>query len=162
VAIIMGNIVTLHMDRLKPFFGPKEEAWEMVMLDQDQHTVEAILAHRGDPLERTTMEFEVAFRDGSTVWLPWSKDIFDTMQYEDYCRARRPLHTLMYKSAQVKEEQKRREKEAITDVQSLLEVRRLTNQWHRTSCRRQYLRHSVTVLYKYELKKQRCIYTYPP
>ena len=133
--VAMGNIVTLHMDRLKPFFGTEEEAWEMAMLDQDQHAVDAILAHRGDPLERTTMEFEVAFKDGSTVWLPWSKDIFDTVQYEDYCRARRPLHTLVYKSAQAKEEEKRRAREVITEIQPgdvlYVDLRAWGTEWYR-------------------------------
>ena len=35
--VAMGNIVTLHMDRLKPFFGTKEEALEMAMLDPSWH-----------------------------------------------------------------------------------------------------------------------------
>ena len=55
------------MDRLKPFFGTRDDAWKWAMLDQDQYAIDRITAHRGDPLARTTMEFEVVFKDGSVV-----------------------------------------------------------------------------------------------
>ena len=50
--VAMGNIEFLHMDRLKPFFGSKQDAWDMAMLDHDQHAVDRIVAHRGNPLQR--------------------------------------------------------------------------------------------------------------
>lgn len=55
------------MDRLKPFFGTRDDAWKLAMLDQDQYAIDRITAHRGDPLARTTMEFEAVFKDGSVV-----------------------------------------------------------------------------------------------
>lgn len=40
------------------------------------------------------MQFLVEFADDSTHWLPWSRDISDTIQFEDFCRA----HQLRYSS----------------------------------------------------------------
>ena len=37
------------------------------MLDNDQFVVDSILAYRGDPDQRTSMEFEVRFSDGTIV-----------------------------------------------------------------------------------------------
>lgn len=65
--VVMGNIVRVHMIRLKPFFGSRDDAWKWAMLHQDQYTIDRITAHRGDPLARTTMEFEAVFKDGSVV-----------------------------------------------------------------------------------------------
>ena len=114
--VAMGNIEFLHMDRLKPFFGSKQDAWDMAMLDHDQYAVDRIVAHRGNPLQRTEMEFEVAFMDGTRLWQTWTKDLFDTVQYEEYCRARRPLHYLVHKAADAKEMQKKKAAEPITLV----------------------------------------------
>jgi hypothetical protein len=53
----------------------------------DQYIVDRFIAYRGDPLVRTTLSFYVHFVDGTMQWLSWSKDLFDTTQYEDYCRS---------------------------------------------------------------------------
>ena len=55
--------------RLKIFHGNRQEAFELAMLDGDQHLVDRILGWRGDPEQRTTMEFDVLFADGDTVRL---------------------------------------------------------------------------------------------
>lgn len=94
--IILGEVKVFHVTRLKMFFGDIEEAKRVAMIDNDQYVVKKLLAHRGDPLVRTTMEFEVQFADDSVVWLPWSKDLFDTVQYEEYCRTKSELFTLLY------------------------------------------------------------------
>ena len=66
-----------HVERLKPFFGTGTEAVELAQRDNDQFDVERILAYRGDPETRTTMEFNVLFRSGDVVWLlPYSQVIF--------------------------------------------------------------------------------------
>jgi len=40
------------------------------MENMNQFEVYAILAWRGDPAVRKTMEFEVRFKDGDIVWKP--------------------------------------------------------------------------------------------
>lgn len=94
--IITGMISTFHVERLKPFFGSYDSAFAAAQLDNDQFVIDAILAYRGDPMKRTTMEFETRFMDGSTVWLPYSNDISLTTHFEDYCRSNPPLLELLY------------------------------------------------------------------
>ena len=80
--LIYGTVSKHHVERLKLFYGTKEEAFKMAQIDNDQYVITRFIAYRGDPDTRTTMEFEVEFRDGSHPWLPWSNDLFDTVQYE--------------------------------------------------------------------------------
>jgi hypothetical protein len=61
----------------------------------DQYTIDTIIAYRGDPLLRTSMYFCVKFLDGTLQWLAWSKDLFDTQQYEAYARSLPQLYPLI-------------------------------------------------------------------
>ncbi len=58
--------------------------------------MEGILAYRGDPETRTTMEFNVLFRSGDVVLLPYSQDIFQMIQFEDFCDKTTGLYFLKY------------------------------------------------------------------
>jgi hypothetical protein len=81
---------------LKIFHGGTEEAKRIAMVDNNQFTIAEFKAYRGDPKVRTSIEFEILFEDGSLVWLPWSKDLFETVQYETYCRSRPELYPLIF------------------------------------------------------------------
>jgi hypothetical protein len=81
---------------IKIFHGSLEEAKRLAMVDYNQFVVKAILAWRGDPLTRTTMEFLVEFEDGAQIWKTWEKDIVDTVCFEEYCRSHSPLRFLIY------------------------------------------------------------------
>ena len=74
---------TYHVERLKLFHDSFNEAVEMARIDNDQYVIEKFVAYRGYPMVRTTMKFEVKFADESIQWLPWSNDLFATVQYED-------------------------------------------------------------------------------
>lgn len=101
--LCVKTVHTFHVERLKMFFGPREEAERVALLDHDQYQVETILYYRGNPAIRTTMEFYIRFGDGDERWVTWSKDLFDSVPYEDFCRARPPLFPLLFT---VKEAQK--------------------------------------------------------
>lgn len=102
--VVMGSVQVFHVSRLKLFLGTFDEAKKVAMIDHDQFQIDRFIAYRGEPLVRTTVEFEVLFQDGTKVWLPWSKDLFDTVQYEDFCRSRPELYLLLFdaKSAAVR------------------------------------------------------------
>jgi hypothetical protein len=95
--LIYGTVSKYHVERLKLFYGTKEEAFKMAQIDNDQYVITRFIAYRGDPDTRTTMEFEVEFRDGSHPWLPWSNDLFDTVQYEEFCEANSALYLLKFR-----------------------------------------------------------------
>ena len=80
--LVGGQIETFHLSRVKIFHGNRDDAYKAALLDNDQYVIKEVLAYRGDPLTRTTMEFEVQFEAGSVVWLPWTKELFDTVPYE--------------------------------------------------------------------------------
>ena len=67
-----------------------------ITLDNDQFVVDSIIAYWGDPDQRTSMEFEVRFSDGTVVWKPWDRDLDATQTYEDFVRARQALSPLLY------------------------------------------------------------------
>ena len=94
--VILGHVKQFHVSRLKLFYGSMDEAKRVAMIDNNQFVIESILAYRGDPMKRTTMEFEVKFADGSLVWLPWNKDLFDSQPYEHFCRSRSELFPIIY------------------------------------------------------------------
>jgi hypothetical protein len=100
--LIQGNISIFHVERLKIFHGTREEAVELAKIDNDQFEIDIFLAYRGDPLTRTTVSFEVRFQDKSRHWLPWSFDLFQTIQYENYCRSKTELFPLLYPLEQSK------------------------------------------------------------
>ena len=94
--VILGHIKVFHVSRLKIFHGTYEQAKQIGMVDNNQFVIHEFKSYRGDPLVRTSMEFEILFEDQSLVWLPWSKDLFDTAQYETFCRSRPELYPLIF------------------------------------------------------------------
>ena len=114
--LISGAICIYHIDRVKIFVGTDEEAFSAAQRDHDQYEVSRIVAYRGTPTKRTTIELEVHFADGSVHWKPWDKDISDTVQFEAYCRSRSELFPLVFTFAVSKQHIKALKDQAITAV----------------------------------------------
>ena len=87
------------------------------MEDVNQFEVDEILAWRGDPSLRTTMEFEVKFKDGDIMWKPWDLDLSSCQPFEEYCRRNKELYLLLYTTDQVSRAAAAITSMAITDVQ---------------------------------------------
>jgi len=94
--LVLGHVKVYHVTRLKVFHGSHEEAYRAAMLDNDQYLIREIIAYRGEPNTRSTMEFEVVFEDNSVVWLPWTKDLFDSVPYENFCRTKPELFPVLH------------------------------------------------------------------
>lgn len=93
--LITDAISVYHTNRVKPFYGTKEQAHEAALRDADQYLIDKFLAYRGDPLVRTSVQFYILFADGFKHWKPWSKDLYDTIQYEEYCSRIPQLYPLV-------------------------------------------------------------------
>ena len=98
-SLIDGSVHVFHVTRLKLFFGTYDDAFRMAQLDADQHLVRRLLGYQGNPEKRRDMQFLVEFADDSVHWLPWSRDISDTIQFEEFCRAHAPLSILLLSAA---------------------------------------------------------------
>ena len=66
------------------------------MRDNDQYVISNIKTYRGDPLTRTTIEFEILLNDNTLNWIPLNKDLFDTASYENFCRSHSQLYPLIF------------------------------------------------------------------
>ena len=114
--LVSGVTKVLHTDRLKIFIGSEEDAFKMAMLDEDQYLVQSITNFKGDPATRTTMSFKVTYADGDTRWVPYSRDISQTVQFEDYCNSFPPLRQLLVNAADAVKSHKALNKTPIVDV----------------------------------------------
>jgi len=94
--LIRGLIKVFHVERVKMFHGDFATAFNLAMLDDDQHVVVSIVAHRGDPLVRRTMEFELLYADGDAIWMPWGPNVYDLAAYELYCGQQQELWSLLF------------------------------------------------------------------
>jgi hypothetical protein len=77
-------ISTVHVSELKIYHGDRDSAQLAANSDYDQHSVDTITAWCGDPSKVNTLEFRMKFKDGDEVWLPYSKDISQTVAYGEY------------------------------------------------------------------------------
>jgi len=114
--VCLMHIAWLLVERLKLFVGTKEEAFQIAMEDADQYVVQQILAWRGDPSTRTTMEFEVQFADGDVVWKPYDRDLADCSAFKDFVRVHTELLLLQYTVEQGFREAKAINSEPIIEV----------------------------------------------
>jgi hypothetical protein len=93
--LISDAVSVFHCSRVKPFVGSPMEAKEAALRDADQYYIDKFLAYRGDPEIRTSVSFYIRFADECCHWKPWSKDLFDTQQYELYCNSLPQLSSLV-------------------------------------------------------------------
>jgi hypothetical protein len=115
--INVGFVTKFPVERLRVFVGTREDAMKVAMEDLDQFEIDSILAWKGDPNLRTTMEFEVKFKDGDVVWKPWDLDLASSQQFEDFCRRNKQLYLLLFTTDRVSREASSISSRPITDVQ---------------------------------------------
>ena len=89
-----GEIKTYDVLDLKLYAGSQADAYDMARRDQDQHVIDKVIYCKGDRLTRTTLVFTVSFAGGETLEIPYSKDLFDSIPYEEYCNSKPYLRHL--------------------------------------------------------------------
>jgi len=89
-----GEVKKFDVSDLRLYSGDKEQAEAMARRDQDQHIIDRVLSCTGNPMLRTSMVFKVKFLDGDILELPYSKDLFSSIPYEEFCSSRPYLRHL--------------------------------------------------------------------
>ena len=77
----------VHVDRVSLFEGTEEQARQIAKLDLEQHELQDIVAYRGNPYIRSTMEFELHFQDGTYFWKTMVKDVTETTASKSSARS---------------------------------------------------------------------------
>jgi hypothetical protein len=93
--VVLGSIFTFNVENVQPFWGTDQEAYRIALLDHDQFVVRTIHAYKGNPLVRTTTSFLVEFEDETKTWLTYTKDLSESIPFEDFCRTKHELSVLL-------------------------------------------------------------------
>jgi hypothetical protein len=80
------------------------------------YEMDRFIAYKGDPLHRKKMDFLIRFGDGSELWMPWSWDLFQTVQYESFCSSNPELRLVIYSAQKAKSDIMRLKQSVISEV----------------------------------------------
>lgn len=102
--LVTGKPFDCHITSLRPFiFDPlRVNPKEVAVQNNQEFYIEKILAHRGNPKKRTTMEFQVRWLGYSSdhdSWEPYS-NLRDTDQLIDYLKTHRLKSLIQHKHKQ--------------------------------------------------------------
>jgi hypothetical protein len=92
--LVNRNKVNLHVSRVIPFFGTREEAVEAAKLDKNQFAILSINYYKGNPHIRTSMSFSVTFEDQTIQEVPYNADLVNTAQIEQFIDMNKELQVL--------------------------------------------------------------------
>jgi hypothetical protein len=98
VHINLRTVHVLHVSRVKPFFGSREDALKVAKLDKNQYFINSFNFYSGNSHSRQTRNFNVTFEDG-TINMPFSRDLADSQQYAEYALSIKSLLPLRYNTA---------------------------------------------------------------
>lgn len=105
----------VHVDRVSLFEGTEEQARQIAKLDLEQHELQDIVAYRGNPYIRSTMEFELHFQDGTYFWKTMVKDVTETTAFQEFCKIRPELRQLLVSAKDAKKIQTKRRQSTIPE-----------------------------------------------
>lgn len=106
---------TFHVERLKPFFGTREQAEQVAKHDKHQFFIEKINYFTGNPYIRKSVMLNVTL-EGSDVDIPFSDDIGSTKQFQEYARSQKHLRQLLMTAKAAKMEIARVNRCVVTTV----------------------------------------------
>ena len=115
--VVMRNIQTLPVNRLKMFHGKAEEGYHAALHDANQGNIVKIHDWRNTPDERSFMDFLVEFEGRHPEWIPYSKDLDDSQPYGEYVNSQRPLFLLRYPKLIADKARSELNRKVITEVQ---------------------------------------------
>jgi hypothetical protein len=99
--LVVGFIETFDVTSLIIFPTNYHTAYEAALRDYNQYEIDVIVGHKGDPAKRTSMQFQIKFKDNELKWVIWSKDLFDSIPYELYVSGIPALYQLRFTEKQL-------------------------------------------------------------
>jgi hypothetical protein len=115
--VVMRNIQTLPVNRLKMFHGRAEEGYHAALHDANQGNIVKIDDWRNTPDERSFIDFLVEFEGRHPEWIPYSKDLDDSQPYGEYVNSQRPFFLLRYPKLIADKARSELNRKVITEVQ---------------------------------------------
>ena len=107
----------IHTSRVRPYIGLPQAALELAKLDYNQWTIKSINYWAGNVHHRSTLTFNVTFEDGDTVDLPFTADLAQSVNFEQYVAEQPGLAPLLFSSVEAKRRATQARKLAITVLQ---------------------------------------------
>ena len=90
---------TFPVERLVIFNNTRNEAFKVAQLDTNEFLVIQVLNHKGDPSQRSTVQFLVDFDlDDEPSWIPFSQDLMRNEFIQEYCNSKEPTKILLMKA----------------------------------------------------------------
>ena len=133
--LALGTYFTFHSSRVKPYFGNERTGRDLAGQDYDQYQVEEVVAYRGNPRQRTTMEFFVRFADGDALWITWTRDLFNNSHYWEFCHSKPPLWLMAHSTEDAAKLLGNINRTPITEVRPgtkvYLDIRFFGSEWYR-------------------------------
>jgi len=115
LAISQEKVV--HVSRLRPYFGDEAQAIELSKLDYNQITIKSINYWTGNMYVRASLQFNVTFEDDETLNLLFTKDLSDSLNFEQFVSTQQLLKPLLGTVAEMKKNRLNARKLAITTYQ---------------------------------------------
>jgi hypothetical protein len=88
------HVETVHVSKLKLFYGSEISAKELALRDYDQYWLDSIITYSGDPEKRSTLQFKIKYQDNDISWVPYCPDIYNTKQFDEFCTINPELRIL--------------------------------------------------------------------
>ena len=124
-----------HVSRVSLFAGTLEKAKGLALRDRNEFVVKRVVAFRGNPEIRTTVELLVEFADGSIPWLTWNADLAKTAAYERFCDAEPMCTPLLHSAEEWKRLRRKINETVISEVgvglKVYVELRYYSHTWYK-------------------------------
>jgi hypothetical protein len=114
--VVLEEISTFHVSRVKPFFGSREDAVRVALNDKDQYQIVSIDWSTGNPHIRTSMEFGVTWSDGFQP-IQYNADLASAQPFQTYVNSQPHLHPLRFTKEESRKEIRRINGNSIDSVQ---------------------------------------------
>ena len=108
---------SFFVERLHLYVGSPASAEEAAQRDLEQYAVKAVKGWRGDPKNRSRMQFWVEYDDGDAMWVTWKPDLVRCDVWQDYMHAQPELFELRFPFMHVSRNIARLRDQPITGVQ---------------------------------------------